>query len=197
MTVIEGGNTANSKATVNARGELYVHATSTDEADEATKTGRSFNINTKDVTLTNATNTPVLYFKNNESEDFHMTALAVGLQGSTDGDANVLCRITVVRNPTAGTIISSPTVVSINGNRNYGSADTMDSDVYVGATGDTMTGGGDQLYFYQATKGRLFAPIDEVIPKGSTLGVEIQAPDSNTSLTCYVALIGHLEDSKA
>ena len=106
-------------------------------------------------------------------------------------------RITVVRNPTAGTIVDNATAVAINQNRNFGSNATLSADVYKGATGNTMTGGNDYLLLYQGLSSRLFATISTDLPRGSSIGIKIDPQtSSNTSLAVYAALICYLRDPK-
>lgn len=102
----------------------------------------------------------------------------------------------MIRNPTAGTIISStPTDVDINSNRNYGSATTLSVTAYKGATGDTMTDGEDHIIFFQGNSGRLFATINEVLPSSASIGIKFDPQTSNTSQDVYAALVCHLEDA--
>lgn len=180
---------------VNGNNRAFVNAFSTQENLAATAKGNSFNINTGEITLTDAADTPVIYLKNNESSDLHIISIAVGLGTSTGGSSTEPVRVTVVKNPTAGTIVDNATAVDISSNRNFGSAKTITADIYKGATGNTMTDGTDHILFFQPDFGRLFAGIDEIIPRGKSIGIKIQAPTSNTSLTLYVAIICHLEDS--
>ena len=156
--------------------------------------GEAYNLNTGTITLTNATETPVAYLKNNEAKDLVIDAIAVGVDDSTGGDAT-FTYIKVIRNPTAGTIVSSPTTADINSNRNYGSSKSLTVDWYKGATGDTMTDGEDHIIFGHNAGNRLFASIEEILPRGSTLGVKITPPPNNTSMTIYVALICHLQEA--
>ncbi len=117
---------------------------------------------------------------------------------ATDGTATEMVKITVVRNPTAGTIVDNATAVDINSNRNYGSSLTLsDSLAYKGATSETMTDGDDHILIQAALSSRVFATIDEVIPKGKSLGIKIDPPAGNTSMVVYAALICHLEDASA
>jgi hypothetical protein len=193
-TIKDGAGTGYS-VKVNGNNRLYTNSVTVSEDYQATKIGNSYNINTGVITLTDAADTPIIYFKNNEEQSFHITAIAVGVGPSTGGSGGIP-KITVIRNPTTGTIISStPTDVDINSNRNFGSSNTLDVLAYKGATGDTMTDGSDHIIFFQTSSGRLFATIDEVIPKGSSLGVKFDPQASNTSQDVYVALIGHLEDA--
>jgi hypothetical protein len=180
-------------AKVNGNQRLYTNAITVSEDQQATKLGNSFNINSGIITLTDAADTPVLYVKNNEEQALHITAIAVGLGPSTGGSGGIP-KVTVIRQPTAGTIVDNATAVDINSNRNFGSSNSLTVDAYKGATGNTMTDGTDHLILFQTANGRLFATIDEILPKGSSIGIKIDPQASNTSMDVYAALICHLED---
>ena len=137
---IKDGSGTGNLARVNANNRLYSNAVTIDENLQATKIGNSYNINTGAITLTDAARTPIIYLQNNENQPLHISAIAVGL-GPTTGGSGGIPNIFVVRNPTGGTIISGATAVSINSNRNYGSANTLTADAYSGGTGVTLTGG--------------------------------------------------------
>jgi len=181
-------------AKVNANNRLYTNSVQKSEAGEANTKGNAYNLNTGVITLTNAVDTPIMYVKNNESQDLNITAIAVGLGPSTGGSGGIP-KITIVRNPTAGTIVSGATAIDINSNRNYSSSNSISVNAYKGATGNTMTDGTDSLIFFQNSSGRLFATIDEVLPKGSSIGVKFDPQASNTSQDVYCALISHLSDA--
>ena len=55
-------------AKVNANQRLYTTSITIDENLAATKDGRSYNVNTGTITLTDAVDTPIIYMKNNEVE---------------------------------------------------------------------------------------------------------------------------------
>lgn len=193
MAVIEDGLNG-STAKVNGNNRLYTNAITVNEDQQATKKGRSYNVNSGWVTISNDTVTPILYLKNNETEALHVTAIAVGMGPSTGG-GTIIEDIIVVRNPTAGTIVSGATNVDINSNRNYGSSNTLGNSLaYKGATGLTMTDGTDHLLIAQNDSGRAFATIDEVLPKGTSIGIKITPATGNTNMRVYAAIICHLED---
>jgi hypothetical protein len=193
MAVIVDGSSGVT-AKVNAGNRLYTRSVSNTEGQQANINGDAYNINTGYITLTNAVDTPVMYVKNNEDEALIIEAIAVGIQPSANGVSTEEPYITVVRNPTGGTIISSPANVDINSNRNYGSQNSIVIDAYKGATNKTLTGGEDHLLIQQNDGGRAFASINEVLPKGASIGVKIKPPTSNTSMDVYVALIVYLRD---
>lgn len=197
MTKVQDGAGSGNYVKVNANNRMYVNAVTTAEDLAATTDGRSFNLNTGVITLTDAADTPIMYVKNTEQVDLHVTAIVVGIAAST-GATLTMNKITIVRNPTVGTIISStPTDIDIKSNRNFGSPSTLSADAYKGATGDTMTDGSDHIIFFQTSNGRLFATIDEVIPKGQAIGIKFDPATGNTSQDVYAALICHKRDENA
>lgn len=193
MIINDGTGTGN-QARVDSVNRLRTRAVSISEAAHHTIVGRAYNINTGEMTLTSANESAVLYFKNNENSTFVVSAIAIGLGPSTGGASTDIPLVKVTRNPDAGTIISSPTNVDIVSNRNFGDTTSLTADVYKGGEGVTMTGDSDHILFYQGSNGRLFASIDAAIPKGSSLGIKITPQLSNTSMTCYAALIGYIEE---
>ena len=189
------GTDASSLWDISTEGRGQIVAVTVTEEQQANVDGNAYNINTGVITLTNAADTPVLYVKNNETNDMIVSAIAVGF-GASDGTAGDPNTITIIRNPKTGTIITdTPTDVDMNQNRNYGSPNTLTNVLaYKGATGDTMTDGEDIIKIFQTESGRAFAALNEVLPKGTSIGVKIEPPDSNTSEKCYAALVVHLRN---
>lgn len=177
---------------VTSRNKLATDSVSTEIAVDENKRGNAYNINTGVITLTDAADTPVLYVKNNEDDDLILEAFVIGLGPSTGGSGGYV-ETTVIRNPTTGTIVSGATNVDINSNRNFGSSNSINVDAYKGATGLTMTDGEDHIIINVGTSGRSFISINEVLPKGTSIGVKIDPQASNTSQDVYVALICYLD----
>ena len=131
----------------------------------------------------------VTNFKNQEDEDLFIDAIAVGLTNGTESDIQ---KITVIRNPTAGTIVSSARTADMVINRNFGSAKQLDDSLaYKGADGETFTDGTDTALFFQSDNGRLFAPVSLILPKSTSIGIEIDTNLSSGSIGVYAALICH------
>jgi len=190
--VIKDGAGSGNKARVSATNRLSVNSITESEEFAANELGDAYNINTGTITLTNDTDTPVLYIKNNEDKDLIIQAIILGAKTSTGGSSTDMIEITVVRNPTGGTIISGASDVAINSNRNYGSQNSLDTLAYKGATGNTLTGGEDHILAFANDTNRTFLGINEVLPKGATFGVRLKPQSGNTSTVVYVAVICHL-----
>lgn len=189
---IRDGAGSGDVAKVNGRNRLMTQAITESDQQAAVELGNAYNLNTGTIALTSASESAVMYLKNNESVDFVLSALAVGIGAlASPTDSTV---ITLIRNPTAGTVVSDATVISQNRNRNFGSNKTLTADVYKGAEGKTLTDGDDIAQFFATGSSRLFASIDFDIPKGSSIGVKI---DLNAAAggNIYAALIGYLKDA--
>lgn len=182
---------------VDANNRAATRSVNTPENEQATKIGDSYNINTGLIDLTSAAETPIIYLKNNESVALHIKAIVFAAWTSTGGSGtDGVPKIVIVRNPNAGTTVDNANAVDINSNRNFGSSKTLTVDAYKGATGETLTGGTDDIIVQAGTSGQIFIAIDEVLPKGSSIGVKYTPQGSNTSQKVYAAIICHLEDSK-
>ena len=99
--------------------KLQVFAISEGLSIASAKDGENYNINTGSITLTSATESAVLYMKNNETKNFIIEDIIVILGTSTGGTGDLA--ISLVRNPTTGTIITNAVNVDIVANRNFGS----------------------------------------------------------------------------
>lgn len=180
------------KVGATARGQIKAFSVSESEAQEATELGDGYNINTGAIGLTSSTESGVLYFKNGESRRFIIEAIAVGV-GSA-GTVTDVSQITLIKNPTGGTLISNATPVDINENRSFGSSNSLASSLaYKGAEGNTVTGGDDAFLFFQAAGGRLIADIQLELNPGNSIAVKIDTNTSSGTTNVYAAVIGHLK----
>lgn len=192
--VIRDGTGSGSLARVDMNHRIRTHAVIETDQHDANIRGDAYNINTGPITLTDAVDTPVMYLKNTEEvKCLQISAIAIGISASTSAvtTAAPLAIITVVRNPTA---IDFSVNVDINCNRNFGSSNTLSGLAYKGATDDTMTDGIDHILLFQTAAGRLFAPVDELLPPGASIGIKINPATGNDDMQVYAAIICHLEE---
>ena len=176
---------------VGSDNRLHTLATTSGAEVEATERGDAYNINTDTINLTDALETSVLYFKNNEDRDFIISAVVIGIFTSANGDGADMYS-TFVRNPTTGDIITNKNVAPVIGNRNYGSANTLTGDVYIGASTETLTNGADHIIVRITEDSRTFVSINEVLPKGTAIGINITPPTGNDGMNVYAAIIGYI-----
>lgn len=188
MTKIDSSSGNGKGAKVGDSNRLYTETVSKSEAQQAIDDGNGYNINTGQISL--SATSAVLYVKNNEDKVLYIESIAVGIGTGSFSD-NV--EIFVVRNPTAGTIVSGASVVDMNINRNFGSSNTLSADAYKGASGNTFTDGDDGVLIAQNGQGRMFANINLELKKGNSIGIRVNPNLSSGNCECYAALICHLE----
>jgi len=158
---------------------------------------QKYNINTGDITLTDANKTTVLYIKNTGDDDLVITALIYNLGATASGTGDVV--IDVIRNPLTGDIISNTNDCAVgpgvSANQNFGSTNTLTGLFYKGATTEGVLSDGALTITTRSPSatGRIVIALGAVIiPKGASMGVEYTPPASNTSqivqfaASCYV-----------
>lgn len=181
---------------IDANQRAHVQSVMETESQHATEVGQGYNINTGKIALTTSTASGVLYFKNNETQDMIVEKLIFGI-GSA-GTTTDMSEVTIIKNPTTGTLISGATAVDINENRNFGSSLTLsDSLAYKGAEGNTVTDGTDTLYIFAPPGSRQVITIDLTLTKGDSMGVTIDSNTSSGTTNVYCALVCHLKDEAA
>ena len=131
--IIEDGKGTGFKAKVDGSYRLHTQSVSESEGVHAIELGNGYNINTKNLSFTAAGT--LIYIKNNENVDLVIEAIAFGAGAGTTSDIG---EITIVRNPTAGDLITDETAIAINQNRNSGSNKTLDATVYAGKSGGSF-----------------------------------------------------------
>ena len=162
-------------------------------SEQSTQEEGSYNINTGLITLTTAGESGMLYYKHSESDSFDVTGIVVIMGPSTGGSATDTTHVRVYKNPTTGTLISGASAVGINSNRNFSSSETLASSLaYKGATGNTITDGSTHIESLVSPGNRVGFAISETLAKGNARAVSLEPNDSNTSMKCMVAIIGHL-----
>lgn len=177
--------------------QAHVFGITESEKNNAVEEGLGYNVNTGLIALTGTSDSAILYFKNTESpingeSDIVIDSIIIGIfnrSGTVTDDP----MLTVIRNPTAGTIVSNATAVDMKSNNAYGSNNELDSLIYKGADGYTLTDGNDHAIVL-CQEGR--TPIPELnidLSKGSSIGLKL---DLNTSggANVYAAVSCHRKD---
>lgn len=192
-TIITDGTGTGKAAKVDLQQRLQTRAVTEDEGVNAAETGDAYNLNSGLITSITGDAT-LMYFKNNEDEDFVVKAVAIGaFEGVTHSDDPML---TIVRNPTAGDLITDATAISMRENRNFGSTKTLDADVYKGKIGGTLTGGDDIAILQVTPGGRSFYTIDFLLPRGTSMGIKLTLNASSGSADYYCAIIGYKKEAE-
>ncbi len=198
MSVTQDGTGGGWLQKVDERNFAHVFGVTEDEARDAARQGNGYNINTGPIAFStnSTTRTSILYFKNDEDQDFVITAVAVGL-GTRSATVTDAAAVYIVRNPTSGTTITNTSAVDMKQNANFGSNKTLKTTTlaYKGADGDGATSGGNDYALLYMYDGRLFAELPIEMPKGSSIAVEIDGQTSG-AFNVYAALVGYVRDPK-
>jgi hypothetical protein len=159
--------------------------------DESVAVGDGYNINTGLISLTTSTASGVLYIKNNESKNLIIKTVVpfVGSAGTTT-ESTIM---TVIKNPTTGTLISGASAVDMNENRDFGSPNSLTVDAYKGAEGNTVTDGTDVAIV--GFTGRAAVPLGIRVRKGNSIAFTLDTNTSSGTTIAYLAAICYLEES--
>lgn len=193
--IIEDGTGSGYKQKINANNRAYVNAIQESDEQAAVQRGDAYNINTGEISLTSTSASGILYIKNNETQDLVIHSIAVGV--SSGGTTNDSTRVQVIRNPTAGTLISGASSVGQNANRNFGSSKTLTVDAYKGAEGNTVTDGENIALVFMQSGSRLFATLNFELTKGDSIAVTVDSNTSSGTTAVYAAGVCYLKDANA
>lgn len=171
------------KAKVNSNSRLETFSISEERIADVSKTGYSFLVATDfiDLTTTGSFN-GLLYIKNNSStKDIFIKTMRI----CADGSGTAQCRL--IRNPTAGTLISEATPAD-NLSSNAGSNVNFDGLAYT-ASGDgkTVTDGSNWTQFINRMPGHSVQHYDGaiVIPNGQSMALTVK-PSAATTICIEV-----------
>lgn len=176
------------EARVDSTFRLHTHSVSETVGENASETGNSYNINTGSIELTTATESAILYIKNNGDFNLRISTIGFLIGNSTGGTGDLNLRVD--KNSITGTIITNAVDVDINQNKNVGSSRNLTANAYKGVEGDTATLGVNLYTSLLAGAARTYsiATGDVNIPKGGSITVFCTPQTSNTSMNIQVFL---------
>jgi hypothetical protein len=196
MGILEDGEGKRHSAKIR-NGRVFTNAITEEAQEHECEAGNKYNINTGDITITNATETSVLYVKNNEKYDLVITNLIYNLGNTTGGSGDI--KFDVIRNPTAGDIITNENATLVgmdrSANQNFGSRKSLVADTYKGASGETKFSDGAVTVTTRSYSpvGRYFITLGALIlRRGTTIGINYHPPSGNTSQICQFAIACYL-----
>jgi len=186
---IDDGTGKGYEVKVTESNRLCTSSVTTSNIDAAACLGNRYNLNTGDITLTDANKTTTIYLKNNEDNDLVISSFIYNLGNSTSGTGDGL--VEILRNPTTGDIVTNANNVAINSNQHFGSSNTLSADVYLGATSEAAITDGSVSISTRlpSPAGRTLIVLGALIlPKGASLAIDYTPPASNTSQICQFAI---------
>lgn len=150
------------------------------ESDQLFKSqiGESYQFGTGIQTLTNDTETAVIFIRNNEDRALAFNRLILTSRSAT-GSTDSMCELrlyTQSTNLTGGGVQAGPVL-----NNNIGSTRELSADILIAGTGGVLTDG--QLGGEALVEVQTFKPIDIfwVVPRGNVVAFTLTAPAGNTS----------------
>tara|TARA_R110000796_G_scaffold251188_1_gene382026 strand:+ start:3288 stop:3920 length:633 start_codon:yes stop_codon:yes gene_type:complete len=204
MRIVGGANYA---MLVTENGFAKVQNISEEIRDHAASTGieQKFNINSLDITITNDTETSLLYVLNGNVNYDLVCSLFIYNMGNSAGPASsaVDCRWRVIRNPTVGDIITNANDCGVgpgpSANQNTGSTKILQGSFFKGASGETAFSDGDVTISTRSASHTGRIPIslgNYTIAPGTAVGVNYLPPTGNTSQIVEVAMACYLKNEK-
>tara|TARA_B110000503_G_C7093642_1_gene390533 strand:+ start:832 stop:1434 length:603 start_codon:yes stop_codon:yes gene_type:complete len=184
-TTIQDGTGTKLKLKVTNKNRALVQSVTITEEDNAITTGQGYQIASGPVTFTAATETGILYIKNNDERDFVLDRAVLVLGSAIGAAADQDWTFTVLRNPTEGTTITNELAAGVS-NSNHGSANVPSTTNYKGLEGYTLTNGSGAGQPIKQTIDRIILPLGRRLPKGSSIGFRITPP---TGVTLTKALV--------
>ena len=199
---IKGGDIGH-VAKVDLNNRLHGAVISEEEANHACDSGiaQKFNINTGDITLTDANQTDILYIQNSGDDDMVITAFIYNMGNSNSASA-VNAKWDVYRNPTSGDIITNANDVLVGAdkqaNQNYGSNNFMNGKFYKGATSEGLSSGGAVSISSRLSNntGRVVISLGAIVlSKGTSVICSYTPPAGNTgqivqcAAACYIRTV--------
>jgi len=163
---------------VNSDNQMLTRATAVQQRLQSSVDGNYFEATTGETTITDAAETPIIYIKNDNTDNSKVIVIDrvfVDIWASTDGVGNGT--LEYYKNPT---ITGGTDIVPINSN--FGSAKAM-----VGTFKKSMTtlvdGGGTHWWWasFAASSSNVIEEGRIVIPPGYSFAIAYTAPPSNTS----------------
>ena len=184
MAKIEDGTGRGFVAKVDSANRLVVSADQINEERTATALGEAWAFGSSLVSFTSSTASGVLYLRNTSERDMVVDRFRLMLGTVTGGTGDWLFRF--VRNPTGGTLISNAVTAGIT-NLNHASSSEPVGEYYRGVQGDTVTGGsGGSFPFKSSGDGQYVIPNTRLLPKGSSIAIQITPPPGTTAAQMFV-----------
>lgn len=190
--MLEDGTGKGYKLRINDNNRAEVDAVTHTSAQEAAEEGRLFQIGAGIVNLTSATESALLYIKNEGDKPLEIVNITISSGLSTGGALGdvLLAKLYV----DASTITNSAVAPFVN--NNLGSSKTPEATYLAGVQGSVVTGG--------TLGGATFLPVANfervnlywILPRGASLAISITPPAGNTSLNvgCFVDIYESTEN---
>lgn len=189
MAMFEDGKGTGYLAEVDKTHRIRSRAVSESEQNEQASLGMAYTIPSGFITLTNTSESALMWLKNNETENLLITRFIASVRKSTGGTDNH-ARILIYYNPTGMTGGSGTDLTPVN--LNFGSSNTLANTSEIGLQGASLDGATLFGGFVVPMESLTSESASIVLPKGASIGVTCVPPAGNTSLDVAVGMSTHL-----
>ena len=184
-TIIQDGTGTGDRLRITPFNRMLSQAVIITEEDDAISRGDGYQIASGPVTFTGANASAVLYTKNDDDRDFVLDRAVLILGTAVGATATADWTVQVLRNPTAGTIITNELEAGVS-NSNHGSANIPSGLNYKGVESDTFTDGTGAAQPIKQSIDRIILPLGRRLPKGTTIGFRVTPPAGTTAATALI-----------
>jgi hypothetical protein len=194
--ILDGTGTRN-KAKVDFVNRVHVDSVGRTQIEQAVVNSDAYNLFTGNITLTSDSESAIWFLKYTGDKFLIIKEVLVVIASSTSGSGDAI--ITLMRNPSGGTIESNASPIAGILNRNFASSNQLSANIYKGAEGYTLTNG-DQ--FASTRRSNFEQPVafdaaTILLEKGNTIGLKYTPPSGNTSQVVIVAATLFEENKEA
>ena len=187
-TVIKSGSSGNT-ADVDSFNRIQTFSVTESDKVFSSLSGETFFISSKNIELTSANMSFLVYIQNTDTTDWIVTDLNQSYSLSTGGPGGFV-QNQFHLDPTGGTLLSGGTPSGAL-NMNTGSSKTLTANIITGSEGATATGGVEvpKGMIHRDQSRILFAGGPIVIARGTSMAFGVQPPAGNTSMQAKVDFI--------
>lgn len=186
MAKLEDGRGRGFLGSIDSTNRLETHSATVEEERIATVEGDAYQIGSAIVAFTAATESAILYVKNTSTKSMIVDRLRLHLGTATNGTGD--WTLGIIRNPTAGTIISTATAATPL-NVNHGSSKEPTGVFYRGVQGATFTDGTVSAFPIKSSgDGIIVFPFGRILPTGSSIGIRLTPPTGTTAANAIAVL---------
>lgn len=190
---IKDGSGASYYAKVDKKNRIHTGSVNRSERNAAIAEAEAFLFGSTVIDLTNDTSTPVVYIENTSERDLVISNIFLSIGDTTAGTGNGYFTVWKNADDSSG-IVTTATPCPVT-NMNIKSSQEFEGNAFIGATGETVTGGTGLHTTIIQEKTIVDVDIPLVIAKGQNVYFTVQPPSGNTSFEVMLAITVFYLDS--
>lgn len=186
---IQDGTGSGYSTQVDSSNRLRTRGVFSTEQNEEAGRGNAYLLSSGFITLTSASESAVMYLRNDEDSDLVLTRFLISALDSTGGTKGY-ATLALYSNVTGMTSGSGNPLEPRN--LNFGSTNELDNTSELGQEGASLINGDSFGGFILPLEQLTSETSSIILPKGASLGATITPPTGNTSLTIGFGINAHL-----